>query len=107
MCSGNQGGTESPKGADDASNTDTDTKDSQKLPFCEIQWQKGAEFGKTRKTKTPDEPLLMKKEKVRWSYSPEEGPKCTTETFVYKKKDKKAQSPVQVWKRLNDQEVLI
>ncbi|KAF7279281.1 hypothetical protein GWI33_007477 [Rhynchophorus ferrugineus] len=34
-----QGGTsnaESPKG-DDISNTDTDTKDSQKLPFCEIQ----------------------------------------------------------------------
>lgn len=107
-CSGNQGGTsnaDSPKG-DDVSNTDTETKDSQKLPFCEIQWQKVTEFVKTRKIKTPDEKPV--KEKVRWSYSPEDGPKCTTEPFVCKKKDKKTvHSPVQVWKRQNSGEVLI
>lgn len=107
--SGGQGGTsnaESPKG-DDVSNADTDTKDSQKLPFCEIQWQKVTEFVKTRKVKTPDEKPV--KEKVRWSYSPEDGPRCTTEPFVCKKKDKKtAQSPVQVWNEPNcDDEVLI
>ncbi|KAH1001459.1 hypothetical protein HUJ04_005477 [Dendroctonus ponderosae] len=75
-----QGGTsnaESPK--DDISNADTETKDSQKLPFCEIH-------------KTPDEKPI--KEKVRWSYSPEEGPKCTTEPFISKKKEKKAVTPV-------------
>ncbi|KAJ8917529.1 hypothetical protein NQ315_005578 [Exocentrus adspersus] len=33
---------------------------------------------------------------MRWSYSPEDGPKCTMEPFVCKKKDKKtAHSPVQ------------
>lgn len=107
--SGNQGGTssDSPKG-DDTSNADSDTKDSQKLPFCEIQWRKVPEFGKTRKIKTPDERPTIVKEKVRWSYSPDEGPKCTTETFIYKKKEKKAaHSPVQVWKKLNFKEVLI
>lgn len=96
LCSGGQGGTsnaDSPKD-DELSNTEADTKDSQKLPFCEIQWQKVTEFVKTRKIKTPDEKPV--KEKVRWSYSPEEGPKCTTETFVSKKKEKKT-SPVQVW----------
>lgn len=90
-----QGGTsnaESPK--DDISNADTDAKDSQKLPFCEIQWQKVSEFVKTRKSKTPDEKPV--KEKVRWSYSPEEGPKCTTEPFISKKKEKKAVTPVNV-----------
>ena len=95
-----QGGTsntESPK-EDDVSNADTETKDSQKLPFCEIQWQKVTEFVKTRKIKTPEEKPY--KEKVRWSYSPDEGPKCTTETFSTKKKDKKtAHSPVQVWNK--------
>lgn len=97
--SGGQGGTsnaESPKD-DEVSNTEAEAKDTQKLPFCEIQWQKVTEFVKTRKIKTPEE-----KTKVRWSYSPEEGPKCTTETFLSKKKDKKM-SPVQVW----EQEVLI
>ncbi|KAJ8952486.1 hypothetical protein NQ318_003281 [Aromia moschata] len=45
--------------------------------------------------KTPDEKPV--KEKVRWSYSPDEGPRCTTEPFVCKKKEKKAaQSPVQI-----------
>lgn len=106
--SGAQGGTsnaESPKD-DELSNADADAKDGQKLPFCEIQWQRVTEFVKTRKIKTPDEKPT--KEKVRWSYSPEEGPKCTTETFLSKKKDKKT-SPVQVWKEKmrEDGEVLI
>lgn len=54
------------------------------------------EFVKTRKIKTPDEKPV--KEKVRWSYSPDEGPKCTTEPLLSsKKKEKKtAASPVQV-----------
>lgn len=102
-----QGGTsnaESPK--DDVSTADTETKDSQKFPFCEIQWQKVSEFVKTRKSKTPDEKPI--KEKVRWSYSPEEGPKCTTEPFVSKKKDKKAVTPVNVWDRMiAEREVLV
>lgn len=97
FCSGGQGGAsnaDSPK-YDELSNTELEAKDTQKLPFCEIQWQKVTEFVKTRKIKTPDEKPV--KEKVKWSYSPDEGPKCTTETFLTKKKDKKtAASPVQV-----------
>lgn len=109
LFSGGQGGTsnaESPK-EDEYSNTEMETKDTQKLPFCEIQWQKVTEFVKTRKIKTPDEKPV--KEKVRWSYSPDEGPKCTTEPFLTKRKEKKpATSPVQVWNRAkNPEEVLI
>lgn len=109
--SGAQGGTsnaDSPKGEDAISSADTDTKDSQKLPFCEIQWQKVSEFVKTRKLKTPEQEKPIK-EKVRWSYSPEEGPRCTTEPLPSKKKDKKVvHSPVQVWNKLKcDGEILI
>lgn len=111
--SGGQGGTsnaESPKD-DEYSNTEMESKDSQKMPFCEIQWQKVSEFVKTRKIKTPDEKPL--KEKVRWSYSPDEGPKCTYEPFLTgsggsKKREKKtAASPVQVWDKIRPDEVLI
>lgn len=40
LFSGGQGGTsnaDSPKDVDEVSNTDTDTRENQKLPFCEIQ----------------------------------------------------------------------
>lgn len=111
---GGQGGTsnaESPK-EDEFSIADTEAasaatnkdQSSQKLPFCEIQWQKVTEFVKTRRNaKSPDAPTY--KEKVRWSYSPDEGPKCTTETFLLapnktSKGSKKSTSPVQVWDRL-------
>ncbi|CAG9813921.1 unnamed protein product [Phaedon cochleariae] len=65
--------------------------------YDNIQSLQVCEFVRTRKSKTP-ETEKPPKEKVRWSYSPEDGPRCTTVEAVLgggnKKKDKK--SPMQV-----------
>lgn len=108
--SGGQGGTsnaDSPKDVDEVSNTDTDTRENQKLPFCEIQWQKVTEFMKTRKLKSPDDKLAKKgilDEKRKLSITPEECPKGRGADLLHmtvSRKDKrKDSSPVPVWNLL-------
>lgn len=115
MCCRGQGGNsnaESPKDVDEVSNTDTDTRENQKLPFCEIQWQKVTEFVRTRKIKSPDEKLSKKSildDRRKLSITPEEIPKRGGDFYFVNRKDKrKDSSPVPVWKLLNmNNEVLI
>lgn len=95
---------ESPKEVDEISNAETEAKEpSQKMQFCEIQWQKVTELMKTRKSKkklslssekSPDEKLTPGK-------SPEDMPSPLGQFVTAKKIFNKNSdsSPVQVWNR--------